>query len=811
MGYEWNNLHRLQECGDEGRSAKQLASELEREWYITVSNQEIDAVPAEALDEFFARAFPSIEFLMKQGSPRETWWPRLCSYFKARREFRKAFRPPLYRQADRAQLARFKVVFDVWDLCVSKEGRNSGTGCLYQSYRLELAARLAPTWNERERLYLEAAETCLNCPLVPDDPLCAALQRRGLVLDSHSLRVGAFYLLNRTPPDLPAAEDRFAKAVERARAAQNVWFDALDTHVDYLGFWAEAIRLRRAEVEGDLATARSAYSAAGVRLESFGEPENLFTEPNFWHSVADFRREQYVIDILQALKEGPHALTRAVELSALWLKYSRPEMSGTLRLIRMELRHRALDLLETMRKGADVGRRIPGLFEELGKYPAVGRHTWEIAKQVELASKGRQDLAGAVAAVCSLFPIDAQAPTGGISISRSRWNLLPHWYQEMFARYRVYGEAEAGVLVLVWYSRVVADYVWSVYVKNLVEQRKPKPSSAPDFLLAPLFEVQQGLKALAGALCWSGFPGRTLDNFIDLLGDAMLASPQNVSSEILPAVVEETALALYPMPLRVEHPDPLDERFMIVSQFNGRQRELRLSAVANTPPSGTYVYIKPRFKPSEALVKQDKSLTLYPAPAFAEPLPTTIICEGVTDQAVLRVLLDYLEPLWHQLDIKIIPAEGDGIPATYKTLQSERPIVMADADKRYGLGGKPWNRMWETCCYSFVLEPDLERISYDALAAALCDLWRLPVTKEELRELSETSRTGKEFEERTSRHYAQTSFKSVALGMSLGQKLVEMGIPATLREAVLHALQLANGRRLPCRTDPATPFHHCAV
>jgi hypothetical protein len=189
-----------------------------------------------------------------------------------------------------------------------------------------------------------------------------------------------------------------------------------------------------------------------------------------------------------------------------------------------------------------------------------------------------------------------------------------------------------------------------------------------------------------------------------------------------------------------------------------------------------------------------------------------VLCEGITDQAVLEVVLDHLEPHWRALQIVIEPAQGDSLPKRFDASQSERPVVIADADKRYDKAAKPWKMMWEACCYGWFLDPDLERLDFTLFAEALSEHWGCDVSPEALREISTKSKTGFDFETRTLKHYdrERDGFKTREFGTRLGRTFVQHGmIPAPLKEVSVVLLQLANGRRLACRRDAATPFHHC--
>jgi hypothetical protein len=806
---DWNNLERLSTCLDPTKTSQASLALLEKEWVEVVPSQNLSEVPREALDDFFARSLPAILAVMETDEGESRWWPRLCDYFDETIEFREQFRPYMYRRVSRQQLKRFKAAFDVWDTCVADEERDSPLGRFFESYRLDLTARLASTWGERERLFWDAAQACVSDSVSVDDALYPALQRRRLVLESHALRIAAFSLLNRNPADLGPVEDSFRAAVSRARDAQEVWDSMYDVHPDYLNFWAEVARLRKAEVAGQLDEARDAHQKATIHLSGLADSDSLFAEPNLWWNGADFGRELKIIDTLDALSKGPAGLDSAVEILTRWLRESEAELAGTLRLIRMRLRLQALQILLSVKKGEDVSRRILGLYEELGKYAAAGRHTWEIATQVELAVSGQKSLADVVQVVARLFAVDAQGPAGAAVAPRVPWRLLPHWYETTFRRYRVQGDAGSATVVLLWYGRTIADYIWQIYVKDLREQGAQVPGKRPDFMLASLSEVATVLNGLRRALCWSGRPGEALQVLCTLMTEALTAPADNVASEIVPAAIAGTASYLYPLPLLAQDVDSFGPDVLAARRFDGGERELRLCIVSQRPRKGTFFYIKPRFKQSEGWVKQTETINVWPAVAFGEPRPVALICEGITDQAVLETILDHMDSCWRELGIKIIPAEGDTAPARYAALESDRPIVLADHDKSYDLAGKRWKRMWEKCCYSFILKPDLERIDWVAFANALSDYWRIQVTSDELRVIGSQATTGKDFQTKLLARFQRPSFKSALFGRTLGHKLVAGGVPSILSQVAACALQLANGRRVSCRIAQGTPFHHC--
>ncbi len=329
-------------------------------------------------------------------------------------------------------------------------------------------------------------------------------------------------------------------------------------------------------------------------------------------------------------------------------------------------------------------------------------------------------------------------------------------------------------------------------------------------MLASLDQTLRALRGLAQALCWIGYTGKVLDDLIALLGKAVEGSPDDIAAGIAPAVLEDTADVLYPFPLRVNGLDALDPNTLVTTRFSRMEDEVRLTPVNQSPDVGSWIYIKPKFKQSEGIVKQDPPLFLYPALAFGKPHPTLVLCEGVTDQAVLEVVLDHLEPHWRALQIVVEPAQGDSLPTRFLASQSERPVVIADADKRYDKAKKRWRLMWEMCCHGWFLDPDLERLDFTLFAEALGEHWGCSVTTEAVCEISAKSKTGNEFETRTSKHYKhQEGFKTRQFGTRLGLTFVQRGIPAPLKEVSVSILQLANGRRLACRRDAATPFHHC--
>lgn len=323
----WSNLIRLQECGEDP-SAK-LSQYLETEWNRLTSKaseaekrlpgsssefevcsycRKLGAIygslcePCTRLlpfDAFFAWNLNSLKLVFKERELRDQWWPRLVQYFNDRVQFRDDFRARKYRGATRETLARFKAVFDVWDLCVVKEARNTARGRFFKSYQLELAALLAPTWDDRENLFRKACTECLSTkdrPIPRENNLYIALRRRAYVLASHLRRVQAFGILNTNQPNLAKAEHYFRRSLALARKAHQEWKTEEDRHPNYLAFWVEALRFRRAQVECDPQEARSAYQEAKRHLETFISPDRLFIEPHFWYSVSDFERESYLID-----------------------------------------------------------------------------------------------------------------------------------------------------------------------------------------------------------------------------------------------------------------------------------------------------------------------------------------------------------------------------------------------------------------------------------------------------------------------------------------------------------------------------------
>lgn len=808
-GLDWDALTPLEECGEAPGTPEQILCTLEEEWSAMLAGGEVSAVRGEQLDEFFARSLRLIESLPEEVELRP-WWDRIWAYVETRWNFMVELRPRMYRQASRQELRRFKAPFDAWRLCVSEEGWKSSLGLLFRSYGLELAARLAPTWSERESLFREASQVCLDETMSPADSFYSALQRRSLVLESHALRTAAFALLNKNPADLEPVERLFRQARDEANKAQGVWFQNNDTHADYLGFWAEAVALRRAEVDGDVPRARSAHEKAGSHLESFTDPEVLFKEPNLWWNAQDFWREQLVIDAIEAVQEGALGLARAVNTLTKWVNSSLDELKGTSRLRQLELRLRSLTLLQGVLEGADVVARAHGLLEEVRKETVIWRHNWEIARQVVAASKGRVSIADALAKIGLLFPLDAQGPIA--SVPDERWTLLPYWYQSLYNRYRRFAQPDAAVVVLGWYVCTIADYLWGVYVKKLVEQTLRPPDVVPDLMLVGLADIRRLLSGLARAMCWSGWSGQSLNSLIELLKLAENASAENLASEILPAVIEETFVTLFPLPARVIGPDQSEAEAdaVVLKCFRSEERDIVVGPVV-MPSPGAYVYLKPSLKRVEGKLRQDKLLNLFPARSFGIPGPVLLLCEGDSDQAVFEMVLDNQLKYWRQLQITIVSCQGDSLPARFEGRKKERPVVVADCDKQYRMENrnKKWNRVWEHCCYGFLLEPDLERVDIKALSSALTDFWGCEVTPEELRKIDMASTSGNEFRKAILQRFGQATFKTRAFGLALGKRFVEWGIPRKIDIVCKYVLQLANGRQLPCHIEESTQFHHC--
>lgn len=487
-----------------------------------------------------------------------------------------------------------------------------------------------------------------------------------------------------------------------------------------------------------------------------------------------------------------------------WVDESKPELAETVRFNRIDIRLRALRLLSQVASGLDVKNKFPGLAIELGKHPALGRHSSEILRHVEAAARGLQDCSQALAGIIKLLAVDSQPFVSGSEVRSTGWHLLPHWYKQTFERYLQRGEVGAARLVLLWYTRTITDYIWSVYEKNLAEEGKKNSLARPDFVFCNITSIHEVLEALAKALCWSGGPGTTLEKLIGLLKTAITADPVEISSSILPAIVQETASSLYPLPLKIVSQDRLDPMSAIAWRYD-EEGQLHISRVINQIPDESFIYLKPRFKQSSAVVQQD-SLTLYEATVFAVPKPVLVLCEGVTDHAALEVILDATDPTWRELDITILPCDGDHLPSIFRGHRFERPVVVADGDKRRDKG---WLPVWRECCYSFILDPDLERLDFDALAQSLTQHWNVPVRTDVIRELSDRSTHGKQFERALCAKYGKPHFKSRTFGLFLGEQLVQCGVPDPIKELCYRVIQLANGLSLRCCVLPSVSSHRC--
>ena len=75
--------------------------------------------------------------------------------------------------------------------------------------------------------------------------------------------------------------------------------------------------------------------------------------------------------------------------------------------------------------------------------------------------------------------------------------------------------------------------------------------------------------------------------------------------------------------------------------------------------------------------------------------------------------------------------------------------------------------------------------------------------------MSESSKTGKDFETNVENFHRHYSFKTAEFGRILAEKFIEVGLPSAVREACDYLLRVGNGYApLPCHAAPDV-FHHC--
>ena len=569
-----------------------------------------------------------------------------------------------------------------------------------------------------------------------------------------------------------------------------------DTHPKYLEFWAASMRCRAAERIGDTRIARANWEAANLLQSEFTEPSKLFQRAGLWSSTGDFQRESLVLDAMTALESGESGLTTAADLVNTWAVAleSDPTVSDT-RRTQGRIRALALEALAQLADGGQSHTAINeanGLVEVAALIDRSGLALLGLARKAKRAS----DLTALSQHAIRLIAPDNSRPVRPVDL----FQYLPPWYRELHAKSAP--PSACSPLLTRWYLRVVTDYLYSVYADRFGELPGPtKAPPAPDLALADLPFLLTVLQALMRALGWKGAQNQALEELVLFAEAAQMVTDDDERLGRLFATMRRTQRLLYPTPASAPEAlsPPGDVR---IRAYIGQEHEKLIHPPYDEIPVHGFFYLKPKEKQRTTLQRRDgRPLHVYEARAFGVPKRTTLLCEGPTDQMALQVILDAIDPTWRLLDLAVEPAGGAAalaLRAASLITRGEAVVAIIDGDQA-GQSSGPWGQLWDHC-HTAIIEPDLERSSYEALACALTSLCGRTVSVVELHRLDARTRSTSTDFGATLRAYFKIGggLKGADFGRNLGQAFLEVEVPNALRDTATTALSLANGIAAPC-------------
>lgn len=465
-------------------------------------------------------------------------------------------------------------------------------------------------------------------------------------------------------------------------------------------FWANAMSVRVAEMNLDIGQARQSLAEAVRRLDEFPHAAVLFDRPGLWSSPDDLRREALLIDAIEQLVERGDVPAAAEALRS-WLRESAGDASvGQLKHARVRLRLLVVEALALALDGQSGRGKIDEARALTAAHPELANVGQKLIHLTQPPPAGPPD--DLLRQVAKLVPLDKVVDSPAPAV-RDVLEWMPKWYRRVLAESSP--AASSARLLTVWYLRVVTDYLFSVYVDELLwhsPYNGPVPR-CPDLSLARIEELTHALEGLYVAMGWKGASGRALDDLLRFCKAAQDADDDEMLLAHLFATMQSTERWLYPTPLFLEA-GATGWRPVTARSFVGQDTKTVHPATVRLPEEA-FFYIKPKFK-ARPVVRQDsrtaqgsKPLHIYEARVFGIPRPVTLLCEGDTDQATLTAVLQALDPTWAQLDLSLRVGEGDTLPYIYRYgCDPENVVVMVDNDK-LGLSRGDWGRVWD-CCHA---------------------------------------------------------------------------------------------------------------
>ncbi|MEW6352242.1 MAG: hypothetical protein AB1646_24585 [Thermodesulfobacteriota bacterium] len=556
---------------------------------------------------------------------------------------------------DPTSLRELDSLYDAWALLVDcglqvaargKEDRDweSHELPITESYRWEVKARLSAL-SERKVAYFERAHEAaargqtLHC------------QNRARHLLAHARRHAAESLVRRK---------RFKQASELFSEASSL---AAGTDLEYLvRFRGSLCQLRDAELRLDLDQARSARLEALQWAGRLPEAAKLFRRPNPWTSLADLKNEELFIDLLAGLREQGLA--------------GLPSAIGNLRKIigDCEASPRRDDLSErlTFLEGVlAASRGIDTLLDDRAAqlaiqlaHPPLLRSAQDLLDKLTDLRFGA-DPGRALTEVLNLLPLDAVG-SGKPGVPPLMCG-VPAWLQSL----PVSNTPDRFRTLLLWWVRIIFDYVWSVCEKDAEEEGR-ELRQRPPFWKCSLGDLANEFRELREFAGWAGTPGEALGELGEMLSQITLQSPtvqENEVEEQIRLVLRSTDM-LFPLVVDVRW---AGEMQILMERLDGagdtyryRPDEVDSRSRSRIPQTGTRVYVKERYRRSlrKPQDRRSRPLYLYPAPVAKK---VRRIAETSSPAVLLHALGSDAHPMDLAAELTAIPP-GNAEATRYQRL-----------------------------------------------------------------------------------------------------------------------------------------------
>jgi hypothetical protein len=535
------------------------------------------------------------------------------------------------------------------------------------------------------------------------------------------------------------ARDRRLPMFQRLAEAKELYRIAKDLakgsgQESLIGFRESICDLRCATVQLDIEPALKSHGEAMVCAARFPKPDNLFSRPNPWTSLKDFENERLFIWVLQLLKEKKQD---GLEQSISLMEQLVEGCSGGVRRSHLEIRLFFLRGTRAAQDGNVVQAQIEIRNLSNSLKTAVSRKNDQDLLAILSRGVSERNASKLIEEALWLFPFDSQGKGGQLGEPAFFYG-LPQWLLELGYS----PQSECNVLFVLWYSRVLFDYCWSILEKRLEEAGEIAPAR-PAFWKASLPELAQLVVLLMSKLEWEGAQGKALSDLCTWLieNPGWNGLKPNEYIELFAGASDKLVFPLVMVCNRIS----VDQQTKVVlTRLDGRGQAYRYDESAidqrtrNAPNDRAYVKAKFR-RVIQAPKEAGRPVYLYAAPNCPRFLRTCLIIEGQSDKEFFESLFDRIEPGWRFLrsdgippmpTIEVRQARGASeLAKAYRQAREEaqfhvsisgreveRIVVVVDGDHEHLLTSDVWLRRAH---HKFVLRPDLERAVPSAFVETL--------------------------------------------------------------------------------------------